>query len=76
MEFPAVCVVLTARTAGNILDLLEGVTSTGADEDVRELYVGASRAERLLAIAIPKSRASRLKVLLANGGCSVQIHEI
>ena len=75
-EFPGVCVVLTTKTAGSIIDLLEGETSTGADEEARKIYVGASRAERLLAIAVPKSRAARLKTLLVNGGCEIRLHQI
>lgn len=76
MEFPAVCVVMTTKTAAGILDLLEGQTSTGADEEARKIYVGASRAERLLAIAVPKSRVARVQALLANNGCPVEIHQI
>lgn len=75
-EFPGVCVVMTTKTAGAIIGLLEGQTSTGADEEARKIYVGASRAERLLAIAVPKSRAARLQTLLANGGCEVRLHQI
>ena len=75
-EFPGVCVVLTTKTAGAIIDLLEGQTLTGADEEARKIYVGASRAERLLAIAVPKSRAARLKTLFINGGCEVRLHQI
>jgi DNA helicase II / ATP-dependent DNA helicase PcrA len=55
MEFPAVCVVLTTRTAGGILDLLEGKDLSTSktpiaeiEEDARKIYVAASRAERLL----------------------------
>lgn len=75
-EFPGVCVVMTTKTAGAIIDLLEGQTSTGADEEARKIYVGASRAELLLAIAVPKSRAGRLQTLLASGGCDVRLHQI
>lgn len=75
-EFPAVCVVMTTKTAGAIIGLLEGQTSTDADEEARKIYVGASRAERLLAIAVPKSRAARLQTLLTNGGCQVRLHQI
>jgi DNA helicase II / ATP-dependent DNA helicase PcrA len=75
-EFPGVCVVMTTKTAGAIIDLLEGQTSTDADEEARKIYVGASRAERLLAIAVPKSRAARLQILLTNGGCEVRLHQI
>lgn len=74
LEFPAVCVVLTASTAGGILDVLTGATvDVKLVEDTRKIYVAASRAERLLTIAAPKSRASALKAVLDAGGHPVQI---
>jgi DNA helicase-2/ATP-dependent DNA helicase PcrA len=76
LEFPATCVVMTTKTAGDILDLLEGKSSTRADEEARKIYVAASRAERLLVIAIPKSRAERMKVLVTENGCPVKVHQI
>jgi hypothetical protein len=81
LEFPAVCVVMTTATAGIILDFLEGKPSDVNDrqriqEDARKIYVGASRAQRLLAIAIPKSAASRLQALLTQGGAAVQLTHI
>jgi DNA helicase II / ATP-dependent DNA helicase PcrA len=76
LEFPGVCVVMTTQVAGDIFDLLEGQSSTEADEEARKIYVGASRAERLLAIAVPKSRAARLTNLLRGSGCLTQLHEI
>ncbi|WMT79051.1 ATP-dependent helicase [Bradyrhizobium sp. Ash2021] len=76
LEFPAVCVVMTTKTAAGILDLLEGNASDGQDEEARKIYVGASRAERLLVIAIPKSRASRLQALLGKVCCPVKLHQI
>jgi hypothetical protein len=75
MEFPAICVVMTANTAGRILDVLDGTVSASS-EDVRKIYVGASRAERLLAIAIPKTQAARIRTLFINAGCSVQLHQL
>lgn len=75
LEFPAACVVLTSQRAGKILDLLEG-TSSEADEDARKIYVGASRAERLLAFAVPKSQAARLDALLKTVGCATELHQI
>ncbi|PJK28358.1 UvrD-helicase domain-containing protein [Minwuia thermotolerans] len=75
-EFPAVCVVMTSQTAGKIMDYLEGRTTNSADEDARKIYVAASRAERLLALAVPRSSASRMRALLAGTGCKVQLHEI
>ncbi len=74
LEFPAVCVVLTAKTAGGILDVLNGtVADADTVEEARKIYVAASRAERLLAIATPKSRATTLKKLLDVGGHSAEV---
>lgn len=74
LEFPAVCVVLTPQTAGNILDVLNGTaTDPGGVEEARKIYVAASRAERLLAIATPKSRAATLKAILDVGGHPAQV---
>jgi DNA helicase II / ATP-dependent DNA helicase PcrA len=74
LEFPAVCVVLTARTAGGILDVLSGaVADAETVEEARKIYVAASRAERLLAIATPKSRAAALKAILEVGGHAVEV---
>ncbi len=76
LEFPAVCVVMTSQTAGKILDLLEGKNSPNIEEDARKVYVGASRAQRLLVFAIPKSQANRLDTLLTNSGCTTILHDI
>ncbi len=76
LEFPAVCVVMTSQKAGRILDYLEGDTSNGADEDARKIYVAASRAERLLVMAIPKNTAGRMQALFTSVGCAVEIHNI
>ncbi|MGY8664147.1 ATP-dependent helicase [Bradyrhizobium sp. UFLA05-109] len=74
LEFPAVCVVLTVKTSGDILNVLTGVEgATKPVEEARKVYVAASRAERLLAIAAPKSRAAALKGILDAGGYAVQI---
>ncbi|CAH0497824.1 UvrD-helicase domain-containing protein [Novosphingobium sp. CECT 9465] len=76
LEFPAVCVVLTSNKAGGILDHLEGAARPEFAEDARKIYVAASRAERLLVMAIPKSRAKRLETLLQGNGCSTARHDI
>jgi hypothetical protein len=74
LEFPAVCVVLTTKTAGGILNVLTGATiDPERVEDARKIYVAASRAERLLTIAVPKSRANTLKAVLDAGGHPVQV---
>jgi len=76
LEFPAVCVVLTSSKTGGILTHLEGAGRPEAAEDARKIYVAASRAERLLVIAIPKSGASRLEALLNGCGCKTKRHDI
>jgi DNA helicase-2/ATP-dependent DNA helicase PcrA len=73
MQFPAVCVVMTSATAKGILDYLETGNPLKHDEDSREIYVAASRAERLLAIAAPQSQAERLSDQLGNTGAYVTL---
>lgn len=72
-EFPGVCVVMSPRTAKGIFDFLSASSSTTDNEEARKIYVGASRAQRLLAIAVPRSQASRLVTLLQSmkGGVSL-----
>lgn len=76
LEFPAVCVVLTSKTFGRILDFLEGIGSPDTEEESRKIYVAASRAERLLAIAVPKGHASRLEALLSNADYPVMCIQV
>lgn len=71
MEFLAVCVVMTVATAKGIIDYLETGSPVDQAESAREIYVAASRAERLLVIAAPKSQADRLAVQLATTGAEV-----
>ena len=77
LEFSAVCVVLVPQTAGKILDVLMGKNTTPKlVEGARKVYVAGSRAERLLAIATPKSRVRALKGLIEAGGMPVTVSEI
>lgn len=71
MEFPAVCVVLSPATAKGILDSLVGQNGAADSEEARKIYVGVSRAQRLLMIAVPKSQSSRLVRLLQATGAGV-----
>ena len=74
LEFPAVCVVLTVPTFGNVLNVLTGAeTAIKPVEEARKIYVAASRAQRLLAFAAPKNRAAALKGILDLGGHAAQI---
>lgn len=73
MEFPAVCVVMTVPTTGLILDYLETGAPADSAEDARKIYVAASRAQRLLAIATPRSRAERLAAHLRSTNTVVTV---
>ena len=72
MEFPAICVVMSPSTAKGIIDFLAG-DAAGDNEEARKIYVGASRAQRLLAIALPRTQASRLRDLMVGLGAVVEL---
>ncbi len=76
MAFPAVCVVTTASTLKMILDFLETGEPAERAEDARKLYVAASRAQRLLVIAAPRSQAERLSTHLRGQGANVTVTDI
>ncbi|MNX21115.1 ATP-dependent DNA helicase Rep [compost metagenome] len=63
-EFPAVCVVLSTRKAKGTIEHLETGANLAMAEDLRKLYVGASRAQRLLVIAMPHTQIKKLANLL------------
>lgn len=73
MEFPGVCVVISVKWAKKVLDFLTAVDTTLNFEEARKIYVGASRAKRLLVIAIPKSQSGRLLTHLRSAGAGVSI---
>jgi superfamily I DNA/RNA helicase len=75
MEFPAICVVIPTNKAKSIVDFLLGAKSAD-NEDARRIYVGASRAQRLLAIALPQTQAPRLRDLMAKMGAAVEVIEL
>jgi DNA helicase II / ATP-dependent DNA helicase PcrA len=72
MEFPAICVVMSPSTAKGIVDFLTGDGAVD-NEEARKIYVGASRAQRLLAIALPRTQAPRLRDLMMGMGASVEL---
>lgn len=71
MEFPGICVVLSPRTCKDLLDYLTTGQPAKSAEAARKLYVAASRAERLLVIAVPKSQGSRLVEHIKKTGAEV-----
>lgn len=70
MEFPAICVVMSPSTAKGIIDFLTGGAG-GDNEEARKIYVGAPRAQRLLAIALPQT--PRLRDLMTGMGGAVEL---
>ena len=72
MEFPAIGVVMSPSTAKGIIDFLTSGVA-GDNEEARKIYVGASRAQRLLAIALPRTQAPRLRDLMAGMGGAVEL---
>ena len=72
MEFPAICVVMSPSTAKGIVDFLTGDGAVD-NEEARKIYVGASRAQCLLAIALPRTQAPRLRDLMAGMGGAVNL---
>jgi DNA helicase II / ATP-dependent DNA helicase PcrA len=71
MEFPAVCVVMTKTNCKDIVDNLLSGQPAGSAEAARKLYVAASRAERLLVIALPKSQGARMAQHIRKTGAEV-----
>ncbi|MBK5275285.1 MAG: ATP-dependent helicase [Desulfuromonadales bacterium] len=76
MEYPAVCVVTVAQNVKGILDYLETGAPVEKAETARELYVAASRAQRLLVIATPKSQSARFAAHLRTTGAAVTVLDI
>ncbi|KQN14089.1 UvrD-helicase domain-containing protein [Sphingomonas sp. Leaf30] len=77
LEFAAVCVVMTSKKTGKVIDHLQTGGGNADDaEDARKIYVAASRAKRLLVLAVPRNSAARLEALLASTGCTTQRHDV
>jgi superfamily I DNA/RNA helicase len=71
MEFPGICVVLSPRTCKDLIGYLTTGQPAKSAEAARKLYVAASRAERLLVIAVPNTRGSRLVEHIKKTGAEV-----
>jgi superfamily I DNA/RNA helicase len=71
MQFPAVCVVMSVKTSKVIIDYLTTGQPASSADSARRLYVAASRAERLLVIAIPKGQGNRLIPHIEKTGAEV-----
>jgi hypothetical protein len=71
MQFPGICVVMSTTTCKGIIDYLTTGQPSQSAEGARKLYVAASRAERLLVIAVPKSQGARLVAQVKKTGAEV-----
>ena len=76
LEFPAICVVTTSKTLGSILDFLEAGAPDDKAEEARKLYVAASRAQKLLAFAVPTNLSNRFAAHLSGHGANVMVTSI
>jgi DNA helicase II / ATP-dependent DNA helicase PcrA len=75
-QFPAVCVVLSPSKATKVFNHLITAHDVEIAEEARKLYVGASRAEQLLTIAVPKSQIDRVHALLKTMTSAVEVVRI
>ncbi len=75
-QYKGVCVVLTTSKAKGILMHLENEPDNSKAEDVRELYVAASRAQKLLVLACPKSQSKRLVKHICSHGTAISVTDI
>ena len=76
LEFPAICVVTTSKTLRSILDFLETGAPDDKAEEARELYVAASRAQKLLSFAVPANLSDRFATHLRGQGANVMVTSI
>jgi superfamily I DNA/RNA helicase len=63
---------MSPSNAKGIVDFLTD-GAAGDNEEARKIYVGASRAQRLLAIALPRTQAPRLKEIMVSMGGAVEL---
>jgi len=75
-QYLGVCVVLTTAKAKAILTHLESEPDQEAAEDCREFYVATSRAQKLLAIACPKSQTPKLIKHLTSFGATIEVTDV
>jgi len=65
-DYDGVCLVLEKNSEDAVTDWEKQATATS--EALRVLYVGATRAKRLLVIALPTELAARVEAILSAGG--------
>ncbi|TFD68197.1 UvrD-helicase domain-containing protein [Cryobacterium gelidum] len=73
-EFEAVMLDIPLRKRPKKAHVLDDWESSTVSEALRVLYVGASRARRLLVLAVPPSRSDQTLRILAANGIELEIH--
>ena len=71
-EFSAVCVVIIPTGVKELFSILNSIKKQDSEE-LRKIYVGTTRAKKLLAIAVPNAYDEELKKLLTRQGACAKI---
>lgn len=77
-EFHAVCVVIPPDRGGNnyTAQLFDAWERRANDEAKRVIYVGITRAEKLVALAVPTEFRGRLTAILEAAGVDFMLHNL
>jgi len=77
-EYDAVCVVIPPDTGGNMFtsQLLTAWENRANSEAKRVIYVGLTRAKKLVTLAIPAVFIDKLKTMLQDRFVNLELHEI
>ncbi len=75
-QYQGMCVVLTTAKAKGIITHLEKEPDNSMAEDSRELYVAASRAQKLLVFACPKNQSKQFFKHISLSGATIDVTNI
>jgi hypothetical protein len=75
-EYEAVCVVVPPDSRERTEQLISSWESRAEHEPKRVIYVGITRAQKLVVIAIPDAFRTRLTDVLRAGQANFQVHEL
>lgn len=77
-EYDAVCVVLPPDRGGapHTSRLLDAWETRADDEAKRVIYVGVTRARKLVSVAVPTALRDRLTAILNHAGVPIELHDL
>ena len=77
-EYDAVCVVLPPDRGGapHTSRLLDAWETRADDEAKRVIYVGVTRARKLVSVAVPTALRDRLTAILNRAGVPIELHDL